>query len=603
MNCSLRPFARTFAFFFCSFAALFLSVPACPGQSSSKINPESGDLILINGKIITVDANDSIAKALAIHDGKIAAVGTNKEIRKRSPKNARVIDLHGRTATPGLIDSHCHFDETSAIYGVELSKITKIGEAVDLVRQKVATQKPGEWITGSGWDEGKLAESRYITAADLDKVAPNHPVWLAHTTGHYGTANSFALRLAKISPETKDPKGGTIDRDANGLLTGVLKEEAMALVTSLIPPYSKDQQRNGLLKMMADFNSEGMTAAKDPGTEGERWDLYRELLQQNKSTVRIFALLYGGRDMESARATFARLEAQPKPPETFGDGMLLSGGVKLYMDGSGGGRTAWVYDPWFKKATEVDTGNTGYPNIDPPVYREMVKLFHDAGIHVSTHAVGDRAIDWVVDTYAALLKEKPTKGLRHGIIHCNIPTDHAIETMARLQRDFDSGYPETQAPFMWWIGDIYAASFGAKREQRLMPYKTFTQKHVLWAGGSDYFVTPYPARYGLWASVVRKTLNGVYGRQPFGTAESVDVHTALKSYTIWAAHQLFLEQRIGSLEPGKDADIAVWDRDLYTIPSDDLKNLHCELTLLRGKVVYRASASTLSPQVNAIGER
>jgi predicted amidohydrolase YtcJ len=603
MNCSLRSFARTYAFCLCSFAAFFLSVPACPGQSSSKINPESGDLILINGKIITVDTSDSIAQALAIHDGKIAAVGSNEEIRKLAPKNARVIDLHGRTATPGLIDSHCHFDETSAIYGVELSKITKISEAVDLIRHKVATQKPGEWITGSGWDEGKLAESRYITAADLDKVAPNHPVWLAHTTGHYGAANSFALRLAKISPETKDPKGGTIDRDANGLPTGVLKEEAMSLVTSLIPPYSKEQQRNGLLKMMADFNSEGMTAAKDPGTEGERWDLYRELLQQDKSTVRIFALLYGGRDMESARATLARLQAQPKPPQTFGDGMLLSGGVKLYMDGSGGGRTAWVYDPWFKKAREVDTDNTGYPNIDPPVYREMVKLFHDAGIHVSTHAVGDRAIDWVVDTYAERLQEKPTKGLRHGIIHCNIPTDHAIDTMARLQRDFDSGYPETQAPFMWWIGDIYAASFGAKRALRLMPYKTYTQKHVIWAGGSDYFVTPFPTRYGLWASVVRKTLNGVYGLQPFGTAESVDIHTALKSYTIWAAHQLFLEQRIGSLEPGKDADIAVWDRDLYTIPSDDLKNLHCELTLLRGKIVYRAPGSTLSSQVEAIGER
>lgn len=600
MNCSLKTFARSCVF---SVAAFLLSAPMCPAQSSSHSNPESGDLILINGRIITVDANDSIAQALAIHNGKIVAVGSNEEIRKRSPKSARVIDLHGRTATPGLIDSHCHFDETSAIYGVELSKITSISEAVDLVRQKVATQKPGEWITGSGWDEGKLAESRYLTAADLDKVAPNHPVWLTHTTGHYGAANSFALRLAKISTETKDPRGGTIDRDANGLPTGVLKEEAMSLVTSLIPPYTKDQQRSGLLKMMADFNSEGMTAAKDPGTEGERWDLYRELLQQNKSTVRIFALLYGGRDMESARATLARLEAQPKPPQTFADGMLLSGGVKLYMDGSGGGRTAWVYDPWFKKATEVDTGNTGYPNIDPPVYREMFKLFHDAGIHVSTHAVGDRAIDWVVDTYAERLKEKPTTGLRHGIIHCNIPTDHAIDTMARLQRDFDSGYPETQAPFMWWIGDIYAASFGAKREQRLMPYKTYTQKHVIWAGGSDYFVTPYPARYGLWASVVRKTLNGVYGSQPFGTAESVDIHTALKSYTIWAAHQLFLEQRIGSLEPGKDADIAVWDRDLYTIPSDDLKNLHCELTLLRGKIVYRASGSTRSSQVHAIAER
>jgi predicted amidohydrolase YtcJ len=261
------------------------------------------------------------------------------------------------------------------------------------------------------------------------------------------------------------------------------------------------------------------------------------------------------------------------------------------MDGSGGGRTAWVYDPWFKKRTEVEMGNTGYPNIDPQTYRQMVKLFHDAGIHVSTHAVGDRAIDWVVDTYADLLKEKPTKGLRHGVIHCNIPTDHAIDTLARLQRDYDSGYPETQAPFMWWIGDNYAASFGATREQRLMPYKTYTQKNIIWAGGSDYPVTPFAARYGLWSSVVRKTLNGVYGSQPFGTAESVDIHIALRSYTIWAAHQLFLEDRIGSLEPGKDADIAVWDRDLYSIPSDEIKNLHCELTLLRGKVVYTAVES------------
>ena len=575
-------FVRLVAPIFFSIASFALSV-ACAAQSSSP------DLILINGKIITVDAKDSVAQALAIHNGKIVAVGSNDQIRKLAPKDAQVIDLHGRTATPGLIDSHCHFDETDRLYGIELSNIKNIAEAVELVRQKAASSKPGEWIQGSGWDEGKLSDKRYITAADLDKVSPNNPVWLTHTTGHYGVANSAALRLAKISKETKDPTGGTIDRDSAGQPTGVLKEIAMDLLTSLIPPYSREQQRNGLLKMMADFNAEGMTAAKDPGTEGIRWDLYQELLKENKSTVRIFALLYGGRDMDSAQKVLARLQSQPKPPQSIADGMLLSGGVKLYMDGSGGGRTAWVYDPWFKHRTELDDHNTGYPNIDPPTYRQMVKLFHDAGIHVSTHAVGDRAIDWVVDTYAELLKEKPTKGLRHGIIHCNIPTDHAIDTMARLQRDYDSGYPETQSPFMWWIGDIYAASFGEKREKRLMPYKTYTQKNIIWAGGSDYGVTPFPARYGLWSSVVRKTSQGVYGWQPFGTAESVDIHTALKSYTIWAAHQLFLEDRIGSLEPGKDADIAVWDRDLYSIPADDIKNIHCELTLLRGKVVYTAA--------------
>ena len=589
MTLALKPFIHTIAN--CALCLLLVN-SICSAQSSSASSPDSTDLVLINGKIITVDAHDSIAQAVAIHNGKITTVGTNEEIRKRTPQNARIIDLHGRTATPGLIDTHCHFDATDELYAINLSSVKSVAEGIELVRKKVVTAKPGEWIQGAGWDEGKLAERRYITAADLDKVSPDNPVWLTHTTGHYGVANSAALRLAKISSDTKDPKAGTIDRDASGAPTGVLKETAMQAVRSLIPDYTRDQQRHGLLKMMADFNAEGMTGAKDPGTEGIRWDLYRELLNANKSTVRIFALLYGGRDMDSARKTLGRLQSQAKPPQSFGDGMLLSGGVKLFMDGSGGGRTAWVYDPWLKNGKPDTTAdgqpNTGYPNIDPPVYREMVKLFHDAGIHVSTHAVGDRAIDWVVDTYADLLGQTPTKHLRHGIIHCNIPTDHAIETMARIQRDFDSGYPETQAPFMWWIGDIYNASFGATREQRLMPYKTYTRKGIIWAGGSDYFVTPFPARYGLWASIARQTPSGA---QPFGTAESVDIHTALKSYTIWAAHQLFLEDRIGSLEPGKDADIAVWDRDLYSIPTDAIKDMHCELTLLRGKVVFDRSAT------------
>jgi predicted amidohydrolase YtcJ len=572
------------------------AIPALRAQEAPSADLQgNADLLLINGNIITVDAKDFVAQALAIQNGKIVAVGSNDQVRKHAAKNARIIDLHGRTATPGMIDSHCHFDQTTSIYDLDLSNIKSVAEAVELVRQKVAHTPPNVWIQGAGWDESKLTELRYIYASDLDKVSLVNPVWLAHTTGHYGVANSQALRLAKVTAGTKNPPAGIIDRDSQGRPTGVLKEDpAMNLVVNLIPPHSHDQQRNGLQKMMADFNKEGMTAAKDPGILPERWDIYRELLKENKSTVRIFALFLGGTTMDSARATLSRLQQQPKPPQSFGDGMLLSGGVKIFMDGSGGGRTAWVYEPWHKKSTEIDTGNTGYPALDPATYQQMVKLFHDAGFHVSTHAVGDRAIDWVVDTYATVLKEKPTNGLRHGVIHCNIPTDHAIATMAALQKKFDAGYPETQAPFLWWIGDTYAGTFGAQRDSRLMPYKTYVEKGIVWAGGSDYPVTPFPARYGLWSSVVRKTLNGVYGSQPFGTAESVDIHVALKSYTIWAAHQLFLEDRVGSLEPGKDADIAVWDRDLYSIPSDDLKNLKCELTLLRGKVVYHDAHSPVS---------
>jgi len=330
-----------------------------------------------------------------------------------------------------------------------------------------------------------------------------------------------------------------------------------------------------------------MTGAKDPGIDGDKWDLYQELLKEQKLTVRVFALWRGPRGTTGLDALMARINKLPRPPASFGDGLLISGGVKLFMDGSGGARTAWMYQDWNKNFREKDTGNPGYPAMPPEDYSRIVTQLHNAGIHISTHAIGDRAIDWVVDNYERVLKAKPTRGLRHGIIHGNTPTDHAIETMARLQREYDAGYPEAQAPFLWWIGDNYAGNLGPERGLRLKPFHTFVAKGVKWGGGSDYSVTPFPARYGLWSSVVRKTLNGTYGATPFGTAESIDIKTALRSYTIWAAHQMFLDDRIGSIEAGKAADIAVWDRDLYSIPADELKDLRCELTLMAGRVVYR----------------
>jgi predicted amidohydrolase YtcJ len=556
--------------------------------ASQGLGATTADLILINGKIITVDAKDSIAQAIAISDGKIVAVGSNDEIQKRTDKKTTVIDLQGRTATPGLIDSHCHFDGARLLYTLDLSNVKSIPEAMELVSKRISQLQSGAWLVGEGWDEGKLTEARYITVADLDPVSSKNPVWLWHTTGHYGVANSNALQMAKITKDTKNPTAGIIERNANGEPTGVLKEDpAMELVTKLIPPLTHDQQRTSLIKMMEAFNQEGMTAAKDPGITPERFELYREILNQHQFNVRINALFLAGTTLDSAKTALAALQKFPRPPQSLDDGMLIAGGVKIFMDGSGGARTAWVYEPWHQKSTQIDKGNTGYPALDPALYQQMVKMFHDAGIHIGTHAVGDRAIDWVVDTYDKVLQQKPTKGLRHAIIHDNIPTDHAIEIMAKLQKNFDAGYPETQAPFMWWIGDLYGGTFGPERCLRLMPFKTYTQKGIQWGGGSDYSVTPFPAKYGLWSSIERKTLNGTYGSKPFGTEQSVDIHVALKSYTIWAAHQLFLEKQIGSLEVGKDADIAVWDRDLYTIPSDDLKNLKCELTLIRGREVYR----------------
>jgi hypothetical protein len=583
------------------FAALALAALTAPpgfcAEPGARSSGPPADLVLYHGMVLTVDAKDSTAAALAVRGGKIIAVGTDREILGLAGPSTRRIDLNGRTATPGLIDSHAHIADggVAELYHVKLSDVTTVAEAVRRVREGMAHLKPGEWLQGDGWDEGKLAEHRYLRATDLDPVSPDNPVWLNQTTGHYGVANTLALRLAKISAATLDPKAGTIDRDAHGVPTGVLKESAQDLVGNLIPPPTPKQRRAGILESIELLHREGMTAVKDPWITRPMWDAYAELLREGKLSERICVLWSAGSTLESARQALAEIQGEPRPPKSLGDGRLLSCGAKIFMDGSGGARTAWLYKDWNKNSTGQDTGNRGYPALDPQIYRQQVRLFHDAGVHVGTHAIGDRAIDWVVDTYAQVLAEKPTAGLRHSIIHANIPTDHAIETMALLERKYDAGYPEAQAPFTWWIGDTYAGNFGPERAQRLMPLKTYLDKGILWGGGSDYPVTPLAARYGLWSSVERETLKGTYGRHPFGTAEAVDIHAALRSYTLWAARQLFLDSRTGSLEQGKDADIAVWDKNPYAMPSEELRNLHCEITLLAGEVVFDAHKDQGAP--------
>ncbi len=556
---------------------------------------QTADLVLTNGVVITVDKSDSVAQAVAVRGGKIVYVGTTAGARAFTGAKTTVIDLNGRTATPGLIDTHVHFSESAD--NLDLGDARTMDEIIAKVRAWTDKLKPGDWVRGGGWDEGKLKERRYITAADLDKAAPKNPVYLTHTTGHYGVANSLAMQLSGVTKDTKDPPGGTIDRDKDGNPTGVMKERATSLIRTGGGGAStgsgqggRGNPRDDVLRIVAGFNREGMTGAKDLNITPAKWDLYKQLLDEGKLTVRVSALWRGGATVQSAQQAMAWINAAPKLPATVGDGRLVSAGVKLYIDGSGGARTAWMYDDWNKDLTGVDTGNKGYPANGeqyPEIYKQQIMMLTEAGIHVGTHAVGDRGIDYVVDTYAEALKAHPKNGLRHSIIHANVPTDHAIGMMAQLQKQFDSGYPEAQAPFLWWIGDTYAGNFGPKRNPRLEPFRSYQKNGVIWAGGSDYNVTPYPARYGLWASVVRETQAAAYGKTPFGMAESVDIHTALKSYTIWAAHQMFLDQQVGSLEVGKDADIAVWDRNLYKIPSADLKNLVCDMTLLAGNVVYK----------------
>jgi len=334
-----------------------------------------------------------------------------------------------------------------------------------------------------------------------------------------------------------------------------------------------------------------MTGVKDLGLTDRAWERYEEIRDEGALNLRVFGLWRGGESLESTAGIIEAIQASTKPYVSTGDDQLIRGGVKLYMDGSGGARTAWLYDDWNRDFDGVDEGNKGYPVVDPELLREEIRMYHDAGIHVSVHAIGDRAIDWVVDSYWLALEANPTVGLRHGIIHANIPTDHALDRMAEMQARFDAAYPEPQASFTWWIGDTYAGNFGPQRALRLNPFHTYQEKGIRWAGGSDYPVTPFPARFGIWASMARKTLLGVYGDNPYGTAESVDVRTALRSFTLWAAHQMFLEDKVGSIEVGKYADLAVWDRDFYSVDPASIPDMKCEMTIFQGQVVHDVTGS------------
>lgn len=566
--------------------ALLVALAGCAG------GPEPADLVLVGGRIITVDSVDRVAEALAVRGDRIVAVGTDADIEPLIGPRTRRVDLAGRAVTPGLIDAHAHFAWGGAdrIRLIDLSypAVKTVAEVQARVAERAAATPKGEWIQGRGWDEGKLAERRFLTRADLDAVAPDHPVWLGQTTGHYGVANSAALALAKVDRTTVDPPGGTIDRDGRGEPTGILKESAQSLVSSLIPPPSESLRARGIAELAREFNREGMTALKDPGIESGVWDAYRRALADSALTVRVFALWQGGESMADADRLIAARAASSKPYESTGDDRLISGGVKLFLDGSGGARTAWLYQDWNRNYTDVDRGNTGYPASNPDTLRALIRRYHDAGFHVSVHSIGDRAIDWTMDSYVEALAATPVAGRRHGIIHANIPTDRALDLMARLQREFDAGYPEPSPAFTWWIGDTYAGNFGPERSRRLNPFRTFQAKGIRWAGSSDFNVTPFPARFGIWSAVTREPLLGVYGADPFGRDEAVDVRAALRAFTIDAAHQLFLERKIGSLEVGKYADLVVWDRDPYAIAPAELKEMRAQLTVFNGTVVFES---------------
>lgn len=550
-------------------AVLFLAALE-PGLARAAC--EDANLLLRNGKIVTMDNDGRAVQALAVRDGKILAVGSDDELADCAGERTTVIDLKGGTVLPGLIDVHTHaIDWSKGILRNELDasypKVQSISDILEAIRGRAAAAQPGQWIVGFGWDDKKLNEQRYILRGDLDAAAPRNPVYLWHISGHLSVANSQALALAKITRETPDPEGGVIERDSNGEPTGILLDNAMGLVARLLPadPPDLPKRAAGLVSEVA--LSVGLTTIHDIWVSPEDMRGYQDALQEGLLKVRV-QMVPGVRNVEDAK----KLAAQGLHTG-FGNDRLKLGAVKLFADGGMGARTIAIYDP----PVENEPGNYGLLIWKSEDLLEAHKILSRAAWQIVTHAIGERAMDQVLDSYEAVAKELSPQDPRFRIAHGGISTP-AIQKRLREQSVIVDGNP----PFAYWIGSWFL-KYGPERVRWSYPGKSYFDNGIIAGAGSDVGVTPISPWWGIWAGVVRREMAS---GEVLAPEERLTVPQVFQLYTRNGAYIGFEEDKKGSLEAGKLADFIVVDRDVLTIPVDELKDVQVLMTFVGGQLVY-----------------
>lgn len=527
------------------------------------------DTIFMNGEVITMVSEGDVAEALAIRGGRILALGPEKTLREFVGSSTKMIDLKGRAVTPGLVNSHDHFLEhgwaSAFVVDIRYPRARSIREITALVSEKARTVGMGRWIFANVWDESLLEERRLPTRWDIDPVSPNNPVWLKRVF-EMGVANSRALEAAGITGGTPNPPNGWIDRDREGEPTGVLRGRAIDLMTAAFPPQSRDEMEEALRQACQDYLKQGFTTVIEPGVLAPQIEAYKSLHAKGGLT-----------SASSSRLVFLHDEAEVRwaldnyrPGE--GDDRLRVIGLKFAEDGGVGPRTALMYTP-FKGIP----ANRGVQLIDGELLKRMTLMGHRAGFQVAIHAIGDRAIDIALDAYEYAQVEDPREEARHQIVHCYFPSEEA------LRRIVDLGVMvNTQTPFIYWLGESFLEALGGERCSRCMPVRTMLERGIPVGISHDATVTPPLSAIGLYSSVARRTIRG----NSVGAGEAVTPYQALRLYTDLAARHCFMENRIGTLEPGKYADLVVWDRSPLGVDTVELRDLKVDLTVVEGVTVY-----------------
>ena len=551
------------------FSAFLLS------QATTRVPP--ADLVFKNGNIYTVNDARPKAEAVAIKGDRIVFVGSNGEAQKYVGRNTRVIDLAGRTMVPGMTDAHHHLSGVGfREMTLNLEGITSLQDFLAKVKERVVQKKPGEWVTGRGWIETFWTPPVFPTRWDLDKVAPDNPVFLDRADGHGAVANSAALKIAGVDKTTPSPFGGEISKDKqSGEPNGMLLDAAQDLVQRHIPGTTAAEAERAIILGVNRDVALGWTQVQDPGGSYAEVALMEKLYEEGKIKLRIYkALSAPGREAD-------RLLSEGPIVGKYGNRLTVRA-LKLYADGSLGSRSAALLQPYSDKP---DT--SGFLTIKEEALQPVLQEALRKGIQIETHAIGDRGNRFILDQYEKAMNAVPKaqwkiKEPRWRVEHSQIVNPVDIPRFAKL-----GIIPSMQASHA--IGDLHFAPsrLGIARLAGAYAWQSFIKSGSIVPGGSDAPVERGEPMIEFYAAVARKDLKGFSG-EGWHPEEAVTREQALKMFTAWPAYAAFEETLRGSMEVGKLADFTVLSADIMKIPEAEILKTRCVMTVIGGEIIYEA---------------
>ena len=551
-----------------------LLIAALTAFASSNLTAQSkpvgpADLIVVNGRVYTVDDGHPMVTAFAVKDGRILFAGSEREVRTLASSRTRVVDAHGNTIVPGLVDAHAHLlGLGNSLRNVQLQGSKSYEEVIARVVERAKTAKPGEWIEGRGWDQNLWPDKRFPTHEALTKAVPNNPVVLTRIDGHARLANAAAMKTAGITAATRDPSGGRIERESDGSPSGVFVDNANSLVDRAIPDPTAAQTTDAILAAVAEANKYGLIGIHDAGVGRETIDIYESLARQGRYNLRNYVLVAGD------SADVAHYMAIG-PRSALYNGHVWVRAIKLYADGALGSRGAALLAPY-----SDDPNNSGLLVTPPAELQRISTAALRRGFQVGVHAIGDRGNRIVLDAYEAALKAVPTADHRFRIEHAQIISPEDIPRFAKLGV-IPSMQASHQTSDMRWA----ETRVGPQRIKGAYAWRTLLNTGVIIPDGSDFPVEKVNPLISFHSAVSRQDETnwpdgGWYPQEAMTRTE------ALKAMTIWPAFAAFQEKIMGSITPGKYADFVILDRDIMTVPNSEILDTQVISTWIGGKAVY-----------------